>query len=179
MEVLDWWLNIVDIHTTRDYISQFFITHRLLFLVTLLGLPTADFPLLTGSRLYRVTTIPGQPHTVTAGFSRFFLQLLAPGLDWLSSVYLQLQLSILNWLPSRTNSQHKIDSLYTPRRGLYRKYRFQTYFIVACVHCLGMALVLLHVTQPLPSSGGFSDCLILSGLMSQCKLTQLVKISHI
>jgi hypothetical protein len=30
------------------------------------------------------------------------------------------------------------------------------YFIVAFVHCLEMALVLLQVTQLLPSNGGFS-----------------------
>jgi hypothetical protein len=35
--VLDWSLDLLDSHTTRDYTSHIFITHRLVFSVTLLG----------------------------------------------------------------------------------------------------------------------------------------------
>jgi hypothetical protein len=37
-----------------------------------------------------VATISCQPHTLTAGFSWYFLQLLAPGLNWLPTIKLQL-----------------------------------------------------------------------------------------
>jgi hypothetical protein len=35
--VLDWWLDLLDTYTTRDYTSQITITHRPVFSVTLLG----------------------------------------------------------------------------------------------------------------------------------------------
>jgi hypothetical protein len=47
----------------RDYTSQSLL-HRPVFSVTLL--PTADVPLLPGSRPRRLATIPYQPHTLTA-----------------------------------------------------------------------------------------------------------------
>jgi hypothetical protein len=128
-------------------------------------------PLLLGSRPCWVVTILRQPHILTAGFSQYFLQLLAPGLDWLSAANLQLQLSILDWLPSWTNwlpaAELTHNAKLTPYVALEQTAQKTslptgTPLLHVCVRCLAMALVLLHVTRPLPSNGGFSGPTILA-----------------
>jgi hypothetical protein len=59
--VLDWLLDVFDSYTIRDNTSEITSTHRRVFLVTLL--PTADFPLLPGSRPCGLATISLSPHT--------------------------------------------------------------------------------------------------------------------
>jgi hypothetical protein len=67
------------------------------------------------SRPRRMAAISRQPHTLTAGFIRYFLQLLAPGLDWLPTVNLQLKLSIIDRLPTAelTHNQSQSQSYFT------------------------------------------------------------------
>jgi hypothetical protein len=92
-----------------------------------------------------------QSHTLTAGSSRYFLQLLVPGLDWLLTDSLHLQVWNLDWLPSRSNSQLQNNPLCS--LGANRKLFLHCCVgrllgngsdIVACLHsgCLAMAVSL-------------------------------------
>jgi hypothetical protein len=63
--------------TDHDYTPTSILSH-----VAGQRLPTADVPLLLCSSPRRVATISRQFRTLTAGFSWYFLQLLAPGLKW-------------------------------------------------------------------------------------------------
>jgi hypothetical protein len=47
-----------------------------------------------------VATISHPPDALGAGFGRYFLHFLVPGLNKLPSANLQLQLSVLNWFPT-------------------------------------------------------------------------------
>jgi hypothetical protein len=70
--------------------------------------------MLPGSSPCRVATNSRQPHTLAAVFSRYFLQLLASRLAWLPTANLQLQLSILDWLSSRTGFQLSLILMLRP-----------------------------------------------------------------
>jgi hypothetical protein len=64
---------------SSHYTSQFTVT-SVLSHVAWYRLLTKDVPLLPNSPPCIVATISHQPHTVTAGFGRYFFQLLGPGL---------------------------------------------------------------------------------------------------
>jgi hypothetical protein len=66
------------LHFTNHYHTQTSVLSH----VAWCRLPTSDLTLLPGSRPRRLATISRQPHTLTVGFSWYFLQLLAPGLNW-------------------------------------------------------------------------------------------------
>jgi hypothetical protein len=94
------------------------------------------------SRLRRLATIWHQPHTLTDGFSQYYFQPLAPGLNLLTP-----QTSFLMYL----------------QRGHHWKHHFQV-FLHCCVHILlrdgsGISSVF---TQPLPNSGCFSVTLVIA-----------------
>lgn len=126
-------------------------------------LPFPDSP-------HRPATISRQSHTMTAGFSRYFLYLLASGLNWLLTDSLHLQLSVLDWLPSR--SRFPLYGL-----GPHIKHYFQQFLhrcmrmllrngsgIVACLHrcCLAMA-----VSCWLPYSRRYASCHDIKRLIKQ------------
>jgi hypothetical protein len=120
------WLNFADhYHTQTSALSH----------VAWQRLPSADISLLLSSRPCRVATISRQPHTLTAGFSQYSLQLLAPRAGLTSNC--QSRTSAAN---SRLASNCRNNRLFMkPRRGAHRKHRL--------VCCLTMALVLLLIYE--------------------------------
>jgi hypothetical protein len=98
--VLDWWLDLLNTYTARDYTLQITITRRLVFSVMFLGngFQQLTFPCFWAHVLAGLlATISRQPHTLTAGFSRYFLQLLAPRLNLQNA----LQTASNGWLAAK------------------------------------------------------------------------------
>jgi hypothetical protein len=80
------WLHLIDhYHTDQRSQSRCLVTAS-----------TTDVPLITNSCPRRLATISCKPHTLTAGFNRYFLQLLAPGLNWTELNSTQLNSTQLN-----------------------------------------------------------------------------------
>jgi hypothetical protein len=121
--VLDWWLDLFDTYTTRDYPSQITITHSPVFSVTLL--PTADVPLLPGSRPRRLATIPLQPHYPLTADTGLYTGSESLYDGRFNAIQFVLAPSLLR-LMTRVY-RRKADSFINPRHGPHREHRLQQF----------------------------------------------------
>jgi hypothetical protein len=128
-------------YTSRDYMSQITITQT-----NVLKSPCLVTAVNGGHfSASGITSLRGGDHLTPTSYSDRWLQPLAPGLDWLPTAKLELQLPTLNWLPSCTNSQHTVDCLCSPNADRIENTASNSSFIIAYIRYLVTALILLHV----------------------------------
>jgi hypothetical protein len=144
---LDWLLGLLYTVTAHDYTSQITITPSLVFSVTLHGNGLQRRTFLS----FWVRVLAGWRRSLSpTSYSDRCLQRMLP---WAASFRAGLtsncqtptSLVILDWLPSRSNTQRKIDSLCSLGADGIENTYFNSASIITCARCLVMTLVLWYL----------------------------------